>query len=96
MILKPRTRLGRLILVLLVICAIVYVVRHNKPLKNRLVQEQATVTRIIYKETAALVRFTNKKDTVSKTVMVAKRLRNEINGVLSDIKIKDIFKTIKR
>ena len=96
MIIKPKTKLGRLLIVLLVVLAVVFVVKNNKSLKYRLAKEQTIVTRIIYRETSTLVRFVNNKDTVSKTVMVAKRLRNGIKGVLSDKNIKNVYKTIKR
>jgi len=96
MIIKPKTKLGRILVVLLLVYAVVFIIRHNKSLKYRMAREQTIVTRIIYRETATLVRFVNKKDTVSKTIMVAKRLRNGINGVLSDKSIKNIYKTIKR
>ncbi len=82
MILRPRSLLGRIIIVILVLYAVTSIIKKNKILHNSLIADKMVITGILYKETATLMRFVNKKDTVSKTIMVAKRLRNKINVVL--------------
>ena len=100
MIFRPRSLIGRILVVVLVLFVIISVVKRNSFLRNTFINDGVMVTRILYRETSSLVRFINKRDTVSQTVMVAKRLRNKINGVLSNVNTNDIrrirYKITKR
>ena len=100
MIFKPRSLIGRILIVALVLFVIFTIVKRNKFIKSTFISDKTVITRILYRETSSLMRFMNKRDTVSQTVMVAKRLRNKINVVLSDLDIDNIrslnHKMIKR
>lgn len=100
MIFRPRSLIGRILVVVLVLFVIISVVKRNSFLRNTFINDGVIVTRILYRETSSLMRFMNKRDTVSQTLMVAKRLRNKINSVLSSVNTGNIrrisHKMIKR